>query len=146
MSRARDGIPVVHVQIMPVLLPGEIPQGRTEIQPQGVFPRTQQRADLIDIGPVHIFYGVQGFPVQGDPAQGIQAVKYQLRIIPAKERFVRRKLCRKGAVLPTELLHGLLIQAEEGVRYFSMVIQHTVHGAGSLTGQGLIPRIRKKPI
>ena len=146
MGSARNGISVVHVQIMPVLLPGKIPQGRTEIQPQGVFPRMQQRANLIDIGSVHIFHGVQGFPVQGDLAQGIQAVKYQLRIIPAKERFIRRKLRRKGAVLPAELLHGLLVQAKEGIRYLPMVIQHTVHGAGSLTGQGLIPRIRKKPI
>ena len=138
---SRNGIAVVHVQIMPVLLPGKIPEGRPKIQPQGVLPRAQQGLDLIDIGPVHVLYGIQGLPVQRDPAQGIQTVEYQLHIVPAEKFFVRRKFRRERAVLPAEMLHCLLIQSEEGIRDLPVVIQHAEHGAGRLTGQGFIPRV-----
>ena len=135
MGGAGEGVAVVHVQVVLVLLLGEVAPGGLEFQPEGVFPGCQQGLDLVDVLPVHIFDLAQQGAVQVNMADGVKPMKYQLDMFPREQSGRGGKDGFKDAVLFGQILQLPLIRAVEGVGDFSVVIEHAVHGAGRLTGQ-----------
>ena len=135
MGGAGEGVAVVHVQVVLVLLLGEVAPGGLEFQPEGVFPGCQQGLDLVDVLPVHIFDLAQQGAVQVNMADGVKPMKYQLDMFPREQSGRGGKDGFKDAVLFGQILQLPLICAVEGVGDFSVVIEHAVHGAGRLTGQ-----------
>ena len=85
MGGAGEGVAVVHVQVVLVLLLGEVAPGGLEFQPEGVFPGCQQGLDLVDVLPVHIFDLAQQGAVQVNMADGVKPMKYQLDMFPREQ-------------------------------------------------------------
>ena len=68
-------------------------------------------------------------------ADRVKPMKYQLDMFPREQSGRGGKDGFKDAVLFGQILQLPLVCAVEGVRDFSVVIEHAVHGAGRLTGQ-----------
>ena len=137
MGGTGEGVAVVHVQVVLVLLLGEVAPGRFEFQPEGVFSGGQQGLDLVDILPVHIFDLAQQRAVQVDMADGVKPVERQLDMLPGKQGGRGGENGFKDAVLFGQILQLPLVCAVEGVGDFFVVVKHAVHGAGRLAGQRL---------
>ena len=146
MGRAGDGVAVVHVQVVPVLLPGEIAGGRFEFQAQGVLALRQHIVHIQHMGPMHILHLVQQGAVQVDVADGIQAVEDQLVEFLFHLGGVQGELRLKGAVPVGQVLQLPLIEPVVGIGNFAVFVQHAEHGAGRSARQRLKAGVEKSPV
>ena len=130
VGRPGNGVAVVGVQVVLRVPLCEIPGGGRELQPQGVLPRAQELLHVVGVGPMHVLHPVQGHPVEGDAADGVQPLEGQLHILPRQQRLVRLHLGLKGAVLIRQGGEALVVEPVEGVGDAPALIKHTVESTG----------------
>ena len=141
-----DGVAVVHVQVMAVLFPGEIPGGRLEIQPEDIFARHQPFVRKDHMGPVHILHPVHENAVQVDVADGVEAVEDQFLVFLLQLPGGHGELRLEVAVPVGKELQLPLVETVVGIGDLAVFVQHAQHGAGGRTGQRLKSGISKSPV